>query len=75
MKNAEKIIFILSKMMRNDPVDRQDILFILNRSKCSSTDIEQAINQARVPDVLEIREQFDRASRWLMNFFREQENE
>lgn len=60
---------ILSKMMRNDPVDRQDIRFILNRSKCSKADVEQAIKTARIPDVPEIREQFDLASLWLLASF------
>lgn len=52
--------------MRNDPVDQQDILFILNRSGCAKAEIEQAIKQARVPEVSEVREQFERASQWII---------
>jgi hypothetical protein len=57
---------MLSKMMRNDPVDRQDLLFIFDRSGCSGEDIQQAIKQARIPDVPEIKEQFERTSQWFI---------
>ncbi len=56
---------ILSKMMRDDPVDRQDIRFIMECSACSKSDIQKALSEARIPAIPEIRDQFQRASRDL----------
>ena len=63
------IDLILSKMMRNDPVDRQDIVFILKRTHASRADVQGAIMDARVPAIPEIVEQFDRAKAYVMSLF------
>ena len=56
---------LLSKLMRDDPVDQSDARFIISRSGLTRQDIDQAIRSARVPDIPEIREQFEQASRRL----------
>jgi hypothetical protein len=54
---------LLTKLMRNDPIDRQDADFIIARGRLTSEAIRQALREARVPDVPEIREQFELCSR------------
>jgi len=48
----------LTKLMRDDPLDLADARFIVERSKLSPNQIAGAIQQARVPDIPELREQF-----------------
>jgi len=57
---------LLSKLMRDDPIDRQDAQFLVAQGHLSRAAIEEAIHGARVPDVAEIREQFSVASRRLL---------
>lgn len=59
--------FVLSKLMRDDPLDRQDALFIIHATGLTLNQIEEAIRSARVPDVPEIREQFESATRKLLS--------
>jgi hypothetical protein len=49
---------LLSKLMRDDPQDQSDALFIAERAGLSKEAIRAAAAQARVPDLVEIREQF-----------------
>lgn len=58
---------LLSKLMRDDPIDRHDALFIVNAGKIDRQQIAQAIAQARIPDVAEVREQFQEAARRLLD--------
>jgi hypothetical protein len=60
---------ILSKLMRNDPIDRSDALFIVRKTGLSRAEVESAIRHARVPESDEIREQFAAASARLMLSF------
>ena len=53
--------------MRDDPIDRSDALFIVSCAELSPADVERAIEEARVPDVPEIREQFELSSEKLLN--------
>ena len=48
----------LSKLMRNDPQDIKDAMFVLDRAGWKQDAIARIINSARVPDIPEIREQF-----------------
>ncbi|MBP7830658.1 MAG: hypothetical protein KA248_12150 [Kiritimatiellae bacterium] len=48
----------LSKLMRYDPQDLDDARFIAERAGLSREDIRGWIERARVPDIPEIREQF-----------------
>ncbi len=57
---------LLSKLMRDDPIDQADARFIVSRAGLDRGQIEQAIRSARVPDIPEILEQFQRASRRLL---------
>ncbi len=56
------IDLILTKMMRgNDELDMSDIRFLITRGNISPSQIEQAILEVRMPDVIELREAFERA--------------
>ncbi len=57
----------LSKLMRDDPIDRADALFIVKAAPLSMDQIRRAIQLARIPPVPEIAEQFDRCSRFFMS--------
>jgi hypothetical protein len=56
----------LSKLMRDDPIDRNDARFIIRNGNLSPEAIQAAIRSARVPPIPEIQEQFARCSRWFM---------
>jgi hypothetical protein len=53
----------LSKLMRDDPIDRADARFIVQSAPLSPDEINAAIRAARVPAVPEIEEQFRLAVR------------
>jgi hypothetical protein len=57
---------LLSKLMRDDPVDQGDAEFIVARSGLSRQTIERALREARVPDSREVEEQFRLASTRLL---------
>ena len=57
---------LLSKLMRDDPIDRSDALFIVRAAKLKLPQIQQAVQVARVPDAAEIREQFASACSKLL---------
>ena len=52
---------ILTKMARGDDEDLQDIRFILQQEPFSRGQLETAFERARVPDLTEIRELFNRS--------------
>jgi len=55
------IDLILTKMARADDDDLQDIRFLLRQETLTQEQLERAFGRARVPDVEEIRELFNRA--------------
>ena len=55
------IDLILTKMARADDDDLQDIQFLLKQEPLTWNQLETAFANARVPDVSEIRELFNRA--------------
>jgi hypothetical protein len=55
------IDLILTKMARADDDDLQDIRFLLQQETLSQDQLETAFGRARAPDVVEIRELFNRA--------------
>jgi len=55
----------LSKLMRYDPIDLDDLLFIIAAGHLSPASLRQEIAAARVPDCPEVREQFDLCRQWL----------
>jgi len=65
-KRLGNIDLLLSKLMRDDPIDRADAQFIVQISNLSVTDITTAIAEARLPESPEIQEQFELASRRLL---------
>ena len=60
------IDLLLSKLMRDDPIDRADAQFIVRVSNLGISDITNAIDRARVPDSPEIQEQLEQASSKLL---------
>ncbi len=57
---------LLSKLMRDDPQDRQDALFIVGRRSWSPDGLKRLFAMARVPEIAEVAEQFELASRKLL---------
>jgi len=49
----------LSKLMRDDPIDRSDALCIAKESGMTPETVRETIRRARIPSIPEIREQFD----------------
>ena len=58
---------ILSKMMRVDPQDREDVKFLIGEHPLRIDAAEKLIDQARVPDIPEIKEAFQINSKWLIS--------
>lgn len=53
---------ILTKMMRgNDSLDMEDIAFLARNDDLSHEQMDRALEHVRIPDILELREAFDRA--------------
>jgi hypothetical protein len=57
---------ILTKMMRVDPQDREDIGFLLQRADVSQERLKKALATAVIPPVTEIKEAFKQNQRWLL---------
>ncbi len=57
---------MLSKMMRYDPTDLDDLAFVVARSGFAPPDVAGIIGQARLPDSEEIREQVGLCRAWLV---------
>lgn len=55
----------LTKMMRVDPEDREDILFLVRQKDWDSIKFVQCLDQVRCPPVLEIEEAFAENKLWL----------
>jgi hypothetical protein len=58
---------LLSKLMRDDPIDQADARFIVSRAGMAKDDVERSVQRARVPNIPEIAEQFERATRRLLD--------
>jgi len=57
---------LLSKLMRDDPIDQADARFIVTSTGIQRDDIVAAIQSARIPESAEIVEQFQQASARLL---------
>jgi len=56
---------ILTKMMRVDPQDREDITFLLEQEAMDISSLDRLMISARVPEISEIKEAFEENSGWL----------
>jgi hypothetical protein len=56
---------ILTKMMRVDPQDREDLRFLLGQEPMDPGGLARLMAAARVPDIAEIREAFGENAQWL----------
>ncbi|NCC62170.1 MAG: hypothetical protein EOM12_14800 [Verrucomicrobiae bacterium] len=61
------IDLLLSKLMRDDPQDLQDALFIIQASHLTERQIREAMKSARIPEVADIQEQYKLASQRLLS--------
>ena len=59
--------FILTKMMRVDPQDREDIEFLTHQTDYDLADLRDALARAAVPDIPEIQQAFEENRIWLEN--------
>ena len=57
--------FILTKMMRVDPQDRQDIRFLMQQADFDRSDLNDAVKRASVPPIPEIESAFAENRAWL----------
>ena len=56
---------VLTKMMRVDPQDREDVLFLIQQPDLCLRRLRELIALASVPPVAEIREAFEKNQLWL----------
>jgi len=61
---------VLTKMMRVDPQDREDIEFLLRQGDASSADVRSAMDRAVIPRVPEIADAFSKNRTWLHEMLR-----
>jgi hypothetical protein len=57
---------LLSKLMRDDPIDHGDALFIVRSAGLTASHVREAILSARIPAIPELEEQFALASARLL---------
>lgn len=57
---------LLSKMMRYDPTDLDDLAFVIGQSGYDAARVAGIVEKARLPDSEEIREQFVLCRAWLV---------
>jgi hypothetical protein len=60
---------VLTKMMRVDPEDREDIRFLVDQADCGLGALRAALDRAVVPPVAEIEEAFEKNQAWLRQTF------
>lgn len=53
---------LLSKLMRDDPVDIGDAIFIYKNARLNEKMLKSVLRDAIIPDIPEIKEQFELAS-------------
>lgn len=63
LSNAD---LLLSKLMRDDPIDQADATFICSRAGFSREDVQELVARARIPTTPEIQEQFVICSKKLI---------
>jgi len=66
LSRLSDVDLFLSKLMRDDPQDRQDALFIVDRNKWSMEAIHQIFERAVVPNLQELRDEFTKAGKALL---------
>lgn len=59
-------MLLLSKMMRYDPTDLDDLAFVIGQSGYDAAKVAGIVEKARLPDSEEIREQFELCRAWLV---------
>jgi hypothetical protein len=58
---------ILTKMMRIDPQDREDIEFLMKQADLRKERLKHALETAVIPAVSEIKEAFEKNKKWLLH--------
>jgi len=62
LSRLSDVDLFLSKLMRDDPQDREDALFIVERCQWSAEEVGQICRRAIIPDLQELRDEFEKAS-------------
>lgn len=60
---------VLTKMMRVDPEDREDIRFLTGQADCRTDALRASLERAIIPPVAEIRDAFEKNRAWLRQTF------
>ena len=60
---------ILTKMMRVDPQDRDDIRFLLGHATLTPGTLDEFLSHARIPPIPELEEAFRTNANWLLGQF------
>jgi hypothetical protein len=60
---------ILTKMMRVDPQDREDLRFLVSQAGLTRGAMDLLLSQARLPPVQEIEDAFRSNAEWLIEQF------
>lgn len=73
LRRLANVDLLLSKMMRYDPIDIDDALYVLERSRMSRRQFDNAVRSAVVPPIDEIKEQFELCSKKILKLAVERE--
>lgn len=65
LRRPSTVDLILTKMMRVDPQDREDIRYLLSRAEVTPAGLQAGLNAAKVPPVEEIQEAYAANREWL----------
>ena len=60
---------VLTKMMRVDPEDREDMRFLAGQADCRPEILHAALERAIIPPVAEIQDAFEKNRAWLRQTF------
>lgn len=66
MNNPLHILRPITKMMRVDPEDRDDIQFLVRKADLTERGLHSSLERAIVPPVPEIEEAFAKNRAWLL---------
>lgn len=68
LKRPSTSDLILTKMMRVDPQDREDMQFLMGQDDFSRTEFNECMKDAVCPNVPEIEDAFKENSEWIKKF-------
>lgn len=69
------IDLLLSKLMRDDPIDLEDALFVYEHGNLDIETLKRAFQETLIPDIPEIKEQFEIASQRFLKSIKHERHE